>query len=149
MLFGIDGDIKTENVFDFVLLLAGRCLYKCRVEVRPRTLIYLDFFFLNTGSGWRNAVLGWAARVRVSLPGGNLAGLFLQANYALICLFFSFSFFCIFIHSMFMTYEILTIPMPHVLRCPMYVCVYVCNKDALKNVHKEIIIKKQLLATDR
>ena len=63
-------------------------------------------------------------------PLWNLTNLFLQANYALICL----SFFCIFIHSMFMTYEILSVPMPHVLRCPMYICMYVCNKDALKNV---------------
>ena len=53
----------------------------------------------------------------ISLPGGSLTNLFLQAN-ALIYLSFS----CMFIHSMFMNYEILTVPMPHVLRCPMYVC---------------------------
>ena len=50
-----------------------------------------------------------AAHVQVSLPGGNLTNLFfffLQAN-ALIYLSFS----CMFIHSMFMTYEMLTVPL--------------------------------------
>ena len=58
-----------------------------------------------------------AAHVQVSLPGGSLTNLFSQANDALIYLSFS----CIFIHSMFMTYEMLTVPMPHVLWCPIYV----------------------------
>ena len=31
ILFGID-DIKTENVFDFILLLAKQYLYKCKIE---------------------------------------------------------------------------------------------------------------------
>ena len=84
-------------------------------------------------------MLRWAAHVQVSLPGGSLTNLFLQANYALIYP----SFFCIFIHFMFMTYEILTVPMLHALRCPMYVCMYVCNKDALKNVQKKKERKKK------
>ena len=59
---------------------------------------------------------------------------------------FLFSFFlsfCIFIHSMLMNYEILTVPMPHVLRCPVYVCMYVCNKDAFKNVPQKRQEKKR------
>lgn len=53
----------------------------------PRTLIYLERDCC-ADAEWRSAVLGWAARVRVSLPGGNHAGLFLRASCALICLFF-------------------------------------------------------------
>ena len=32
ILFGIDDDSKTENVFDFILLLAKQCLYKRKIE---------------------------------------------------------------------------------------------------------------------
>ena len=62
---------------------------------------------------------------------------FWQAN-ALIYLSFS----CMFIHSMFMTYEILTVPL---MKCCLYQCrmsssapcMYVCNKDVLKIFNKQ------------
>ena len=52
-------------------------------------------------------MLRLAAHVQVSLPGGSLTNLTLQANYALVYVSFS----CMFIHSMFMTYEVLTVPL--------------------------------------
>ena len=36
ILFGIDDDIKTENVFDFILLLAKQYLHKCKTENSSR-----------------------------------------------------------------------------------------------------------------
>ena len=35
ILFGIDDNIKTENVFDFILLLAKQYLYKFKIEKQP------------------------------------------------------------------------------------------------------------------
>ena len=41
ILFGIDDNIKTENVFDFMLLLAKQYLYKCKIE---KQLPNIDIF---------------------------------------------------------------------------------------------------------
>ena len=41
ILFGIDDNIKTENVFDFILLLAKQYLYKCKIE---KQLPNIDIF---------------------------------------------------------------------------------------------------------
>ena len=71
ILFGIDDNIKTENVLDLILLLAKLYLYKSKKE--KQTLNYLPFPSM-------------------------------------------------LIHFMFMTYEKLTLPVPHVLQCTMYVC---------------------------
>ena len=41
ILFGIDDDSKTENVFDFILLLAKQCLYKRKIEKQlPNTDVF-------------------------------------------------------------------------------------------------------------
>ena len=32
ILFGIDDSVKTKTLFDFLLLLAKQCLYKCKIE---------------------------------------------------------------------------------------------------------------------
>ena len=41
IVFGIDDNIKTENVFDFILLLAKQYLYKCKIE---KQLPNIDIF---------------------------------------------------------------------------------------------------------
>ena len=41
ILFGIDDDIKMENVFDFILLVAKQYLYKCKIE---KQLLNIDIF---------------------------------------------------------------------------------------------------------
>ena len=66
----------------------------------------------------------------------------IQTFFCRLIMLSSTSFFCIFIHFTFMTFEILTVPMPHALRCPMYVCMYVCNKAALKKKKKKKKKKK-------
>ena len=38
LLFGIDDNIKTENVFYFILLLAKQYLYKCKIEKQPQNI---------------------------------------------------------------------------------------------------------------
>ena len=44
IVFGIDDNIKTENVFDFILLLAKQYLYKCKIE---QQLPNIDIFRKN------------------------------------------------------------------------------------------------------
>ena len=48
ILFGIDDIIKTENVFDFILLLAKQYLYKCKIEkqlpIHLQDCLELDVF---------------------------------------------------------------------------------------------------------
>ena len=41
ILFGIDDNIKTENILDFMLLLAKQYLYKCKIE---KQLPNIDIF---------------------------------------------------------------------------------------------------------
>ena len=48
ILFGIDDNIKTENVFDFILLLAKQYPYKCKIEKQPPNIDIFRYFFLYT-----------------------------------------------------------------------------------------------------
>ena len=42
VLFGIDDNIKTDSVFDFILLLAKQYLYKCKRQTISQTLMFLE-----------------------------------------------------------------------------------------------------------
>ena len=42
ILLGIDDNIKTDNVFDFILLLAKQYLYKCKMQKISQTLMFLE-----------------------------------------------------------------------------------------------------------
>ena len=117
ILFGIDDNIKMENIFGFILLLAKQYLYKCKIE---KQLPNIDIF--RKKMLYRYKIEEYNAKLSCSCSSFSsrwqpYKPFFLQAN-ALIYLSFS----CMFIHSMFMTYEMLTVPMLHVLWCPMYVC---------------------------
>ena len=128
ILFGIDDNIKTEKVFDFILLLAKQCLYKCKIE---KQLANIDIFREKkkcyTDTKERNTMLRWAAHVQVSLPGGSL-----QTFLCRLIMLSSTSLFpvCSFI------------PCLWLMKCWLYQCrmssgapcIYVCNEDALKNV---------------
>ena len=119
ILFGIDDNIKTKNVFDLILRLAKQYLYKCKIE---KQLLNTDIFRGKKNlKNDRYETEEYNAKMSCSCssfsPKWERYRLILQAN-ALIYLSFS----CMFIHSMFMTDETLTVSMPHVHQCPMYVC---------------------------
>ena len=78
ILFWIDDDSKTENVFDFILLLAKQCLYKCKIEKQlPNTEVFRKRLFHKFKI---HTMLKWAAHVQIFLPGGILTNLCFQTN---------------------------------------------------------------------
>ena len=113
ILFGIDDNIKTENVFDFILLLAKQYLYKCKIEkqlpnidiFRRKKLLY-RYKIQECNAKMSCSCTSFSSRWEPYKLLFFFFFLFLQAN-AVICLSFS----CLFIHSMFMTYERLTVPL--------------------------------------
>ena len=49
IVFGIDDNIQTNSVFDFFLLLAKQCLYKCKMENNlPNITIFLEGNYTTT-----------------------------------------------------------------------------------------------------
>ena len=46
ILFGTEIDIKTDTVFDLVILQAKQFIYKCKLDKRLPTLLYGCIFFV-------------------------------------------------------------------------------------------------------
>ena len=76
ILFGINDNIKTENVFDFILLLAKQYLYKCKIGKQPPNID----IFRRRKKLYRYKIEEYNAKMSCScssfFPGGNLTNLF-------------------------------------------------------------------------